>query len=76
MPKTFTAQNVVSVNPLRFLLEDDEVVGIVVDCEVNYGELGMTHQIDIWDELTADQQYRAQQVYDFIKNKVEQIIME
>jgi len=76
MPKQFIAQNVVSVNPLRFVSENGEVVGVIVDCAVNYGELGMSHQVDIWDDLTDAQKERAQEVYNFIKNKVEAIIME
>ena len=75
MPKTFVAQNVVSVNPLRFEKKGDVVTGVIVNCEVNYGEIGMTHQLDLWGDLTPEQRERAQGVYDFIKEKVEEIIL-
>lgn len=76
MPKTYVAQSVHSVNPLHFEKKGDVVTGVLVTCEVNYGELGMTHQLDIWGDLTLAQREEAQRVYDFIKQKVEQIILE
>ena len=75
MPKQFTAQKVVSVNPLQFVREGNVLTAIIVTCEVNYGELGMTHQIDIWGDLTDAQKGRAQAVYNFIKDKAESIIL-
>lgn len=75
MPRTYIAQKVVSVNPLHFVLEAGNVVGLLCNCEVNYGELGMTHQIDLWGDLTPAQKTQAQAVYNFIKSKIEGIIL-
>jgi len=75
MVKTYTAQNVVSVNPLHFETKGDVVTGLIVSCEVNYGELGMTHQLDIWGDLTPAQREIAQNVYDFVEGKVKSIIL-
>ena len=76
MPKTFTAQNVVSVNPIQFVWKEGELVAIMVDCEVNYGEMGVSHQVDIFEDLTPEQKNRAKQVYQFIKGKVEKAFLE
>lgn len=75
MPKTFTAKNLVSVNPLAWVWKDGELVGLIVNVEVNYGEMGMTHQIDIWEDLTPQQKDKAKAVYLFIKGKVEQAFL-
>ena len=71
MAKTFTAKNVISVNPLSFVWKEGELVAIMVNCEVNYGEMGMSHQVDIIEDMTPDQIEKAKAVYQFIKGKVE-----
>lgn len=76
MAKTFTAQNVISVNPLSWVWKDGELVGLMVNCEVNYGEMGMSHQVDIWEDLTQAQKDKAKAVYQFIKAKVETAFLE
>lgn len=76
MSKTFTAQNVVSVNPIKFVWKEGELVAIMVNCEVNYGELGLPHQVDIFEDLTEDQRDKAKAVYQFIKQKVEAAFLE
>jgi len=75
MPKTFIAKNLISVNPLQWVWKDGELVGLIVNCEVNYGEMGMSHQIDIWEDLTDPQKATAKAVYQFIKTKVEQAFL-
>jgi hypothetical protein len=69
MNKTFVAQNIVSVNPFHFKVEDGVVTGLVCNVEVNYGEMGLTHQIDLWADLTAPQKTMAQNLYNFIRAK-------
>ena len=71
MPKQFTAQSVQSVNPLQWVWKDGQLVQILVGCEVNYGELGMTHQVDILPDLTPEQRTRAEQIYQRIRYLVE-----
>lgn len=75
MPKTFTAQSVQSINPIHFETKGGVVTGLIVNCEVNYGEVGMTHQVDIWGNLTPTQRDKAQKVYDFIRVRIEGIIL-
>ena len=75
MPKQFTAQSVQSVNPIHFEQKQGVVTGLLVNCEVNYGELGMTHQIDIWGDLNPAQRQKAQALYDFVKSEIESIIL-
>ncbi len=75
MVKTFTAQNIVSCNPLHWVWKDGELVGLMVNVEVNYGEMGMSHQVDIFEDLTDAQKLKAKQVYQFIKGKVEQAFL-
>lgn len=75
MPKTLIAQSVQSVNPLRFESTSGVITGLIVNCEVNYGELGMTHQLDIWEDLTPAQKAKAQTIYDLVKSKVETIFL-
>ena len=76
MARTYTAQSVTSVNPLRFETKGDVVTGVIVSFDVNYGELGMTHQLDIWGYLTPAQRNKAEEVYNFIQHLVEGIILE
>lgn len=75
MVRTYTAKEVTSVNPLQFETKGGVVTGLICNCEVNYGELGMTHQIDLWGDLTAAQREKAQVVYNFVRGKVLDIIM-
>ena len=75
MPFEFKAQSVTSVNPLQFNKVGEQVIGLVVSCDVNYGGMSLNHQIDLWGELTDAQKATAQSVYDFIKNKAESIIL-
>lgn len=76
MPYQFTAQNITHCNPLTFVREGDVVVGLICRIDVNYGTLGLTHEVDVWNDLTDEQKQRAQQVYNFLKAKVEQIVLE
>lgn len=71
MPKTLTADRVTSVNGLQFIWKEGEIVGLVAVAEVNYGEVGLTHQVDIWPDLTPAQRDRAKELYDFIRQKIE-----
>lgn len=71
MAKTLTAQDVVSVNPMTFIWREGEVVGLEVRCEVNYGEVGLTHTIDIWDDLTDDQKDKVRDIYERAREIVE-----
>jgi len=72
MPKTFNAKKVTSVNPLQWVWEAGECVGLLVNAEVNYGEMSITHQVDIWEDLTPEQKEKAVAIYQFVKAKVEQ----
>lgn len=75
MPYEWTAQNIVSINPINFKVEGGNVVGLEVSCEVNYGEFGMSHQIDVWQYLNPGQKQVAQNVYNFLKSGLEQLIL-
>ena len=70
MPKVFTARNIVSVNPIQFVFKEGELVGLVVQAEVNYGEMAITHTLDIWEDLTETEQAKAKAVYNRIKSVV------
>lgn len=76
MPKTFTAQNVTTVNPISFVWKEGKLVAIMVNCEVNYGEMGMPHQVDIIEDLTQAQKDKAKAVYQFIRGRVEKAFLE
>ena len=70
MPKTLVAQNVTSVNPLHFINKDGIVNGLICNCEVNYGDCGLTYQVDLWSEMTSAQKQQAQSVYNFLAAKI------
>lgn len=72
MAKTFTAQNVASCNPLQFVWKEGELVDVICNVEVNYGEMGLNHQVSLWEDLTATQKNKAKAVYLFLKAKVEE----
>jgi len=71
----FRAQSVTNVNPLQFNLVGNNVVGLVCQCEVNYGGMSLNHQIDLWGELTDPQKEQAQTLYNFLRGKAESIIL-
>jgi len=75
MAKTLIAQNVTSINPITFTRDGDEIVGMVCRAEVNYSELGLTHDIDVWPLMNVTQKAQAQAIYNFLKVKAEQAIM-
>lgn len=75
MPKQYTAQSIETLNQVQFETKGDIVTGLIVTCNVNYGEMGLTHQIDLWKDLPAAQRQKAQALYDAIKAKVENIIL-
>ncbi len=69
-PKALIPQNIASVNPLEWQWKDGECVGLMVTCEVNYGERGVQHQVDIWPDLTKKEQKDALAIYRLIVEKV------
>jgi len=69
MPKTLVAKGIKSINPLIFRVENDKVTGCLMNVDVNYGELGLVHQSDIWYTLTTGEQHQVQQVYDILHQK-------
>lgn len=71
----FRAQSVTNVNPLQFNLVGHQVVGLVCNCEVNYGGISLNHQLDLWGELTDAQKEQAQILYNFLRGTVESIIL-
>jgi len=71
----FTAQEVTSWNPLQWVWKEGELVGLIVSCEVNYGTMGLSHQIDVWNTLTPAQQEGAKAVYEFLGAKVKSIVV-
>lgn len=75
MPYQFTAQSVDHVNPLEFKREGETVTGLKVNVSVNYGTMGMVHQIDLWPSLTDTQKAQAQATYNFIRNRCVQIVL-
>lgn len=63
MPYTLTAKNIVAVNSLQFEVDQGKVIGMSLTVEVNYGEMGLSHQFDPWAELTDAQKSLSQAMY-------------
>ena len=76
MPLQFTAQNIASIGSIRFETSDGELTAITCDIEVNYGDRGMFHSINLWDELNIGEQHEFKTIYDLIKRKLEKIVLE
>jgi len=76
MPKQFTAQRIHSLSNFIFEIEGGNVIGLKIICEVNYGEIGLTELIDIWQDITPENRHIAQTLYELIKRKVEAIILD
>lgn len=72
MVKTFVAQNIASINPVTFQLDAGTVVGLLMSVEVNYGEIGLTHQVNVWSSLNPAQKQKAKDLYAFLQAKAEQ----
>lgn len=67
MPKALTAKNISSIQSLSFQEEDGRLTGAILTFEVNYGELGLGHQLDVWSLLLPPQRERLQAIYDSLK---------
>jgi hypothetical protein len=76
MVKTLTAKNIASIGSIRFEVDaSGNLTKVEVNCEINYGELGMTQTIDLLPQLTSAQKQVAQSFYNNLKSKLEMIIL-
>lgn len=57
-----------SINPLQFKVKEGNVIGLTMNVDVNYGEMGISHQVELWDELPDGYKDRAQSIYDALWN--------
>ena len=65
MVKTYTAQSVGVNHDWDFSVDSDgKITAMVVRAEVNYGTMGMTESLDIWELLNSDQKAKMQFIYD------------
>jgi len=62
-----TPKNLGAILGLNFVTSADTVTGLIVGYEVNYGEMSLPFQLDIWAKLTATQKAHVQQLYDKLK---------
>ena len=76
MPKTLIAKNIQPISSLSFKVDKDIVTGLTLDVEVNYGEMGCSHQLDIWADLTANQQAQAQALYERLCYLAKKLILD
>ena len=76
MPKTFVAQNIVRINPVHFEVQEGVVTELVCNAEVNYGEMGLTHQFKLWGLLNTTQKQRAQKLYDHCLAKITNLVLD
>lgn len=77
MPYQWTAKNIVSINPISFISDDGITVSkLICQCEVNYGEFGLSHTIDLWIDMNDTQKARVQAIFDAIKVGLERIILQ
>ena len=68
--KTYTAQSVSKNHDWDFSVDDDgNITKLVIKSEVNYGEMGMMEELDIWKLLNESQKSQMQSIY----NKVAQV---
>ena len=64
------AKSIRGVNPLQWRFEGNTIVGLVVQTEVNFGEVGLNMPFDIWEDLNDAEKEMAGKVY----NRIYQII--
>jgi len=76
MAKTYTAQKIMNIGPIFFLVEDGVLKELNVTVEVNYGELGLTETIDILPYLTTpDEVGKAEALYKAIEREVNRLYL-
>jgi len=76
MPKTYTAQRIMNIGPISFLVEDGVLKQLNVTVEVNYGELGLTETIDILPYLTTPDEIRlGEALYRAIEREVNRLYL-
>ena len=65
MAKTYTATSVGKNHDWDFSVDDaGQITAMNVRSEVNYGSMGMTESLDIWQLLNSDQKAKMQFIYD------------
>jgi hypothetical protein len=77
MAKTFTAQNIHSIDSINFVLDEEgRLKELNVTAEVNYGTFGMTETINILPHLKSpDEVGKAEALYKAIKKELEKIYL-
>ena len=76
MAKTFTAKNIASINQIRFEVNaQGNLTKIEVNCEVNYGKMGLPETVDLLPQLTNTQKEVAKSFYNSLKTKLDAIIL-
>jgi len=76
MPKTLIAKNIQPISSLHFKVDEGIVTGLTLDIEVNYGEMGCIHQLDIWNDLTDNQQAQFQSLYERLCHLAKKLILD
>jgi cell division septal protein FtsQ len=75
MPRKFEAKNIERVGAIRIGEEDGVVSSLDVEVEVNYGEVGLAHLVNLYPQLTQPQRKALQLIYDTVKAKVEEYFL-
>jgi len=76
MPKTLQAQSIANIGNVRFVIDGEGYLReLRVSCEVNYGQLGITEDVDIKPHLSSRGIKAAEALYQAIKKALESIYL-
>jgi len=76
MPKTLQAQSIANIGNVRFVVDGEgHLEELRVSCEVNYGQLGITEDVDIKPRLSSKEVRAAETLYQAIKKALENIYL-
>ncbi|MBU0598691.1 MAG: hypothetical protein KKD44_26180 [Proteobacteria bacterium] len=67
-------KNLGAVLGVRFIVESDIVTGLEVGYEINYGELSLPFQVDIWEDLNHGERNQCQSIYNRVKKHAVDLI--
>ena len=77
MAKTYTVQNIASINGINFVFDEKgELVELNVTCEVNLGAMGITEVVNVLPYLTPDEISQAKSLYKAIERELKKHFLE
>ena len=70
MVKQYTVKHVRDWQPRQFIRDGGEIIGFMIDVELNLGSFAITQQLDVWEFLTEPQREAIQSFYNTVDKRL------